>query len=83
MRVKRILVHVNKVLTMITGALVFLLISIPLFTDRKRKAIRIPLAVNVVVLTVILLIIAAYGGAFDKRQDRDRAVHSLIFPENA
>lgn len=68
MGTKRILVYVNRVLTMVTGSLVFLLVSIPL-SNKTRKRIRIPLAINVLVLTIILLIIAAYGGAFDKRKN--------------
>lgn len=65
---------------MLTGSLVFLLISIPIFTRKQRKQIRIPLAVNVLVLTIILLVIAAYGGAFDKRKPEKTAMNSMALP---
>ena len=66
MKFKRVLVHVNKVVSIFTKTLLLLLISIPVFkTNRSR--IRIPLAVNVIVLIVLLLIVAANGGAFSKK----------------
>lgn len=79
MKTKRFLVLVNKWLTMLTGSLVFLLISVPIFTRKNKRRIRIPLAVNVIVLTIILLIIAAYGGAFDKRKQSTAALNDITF----
>jgi hypothetical protein len=80
MSTKRILVYVNKALTVLTGTLLLLLISIPVFPSKSklRRRIRIPLAVNVVIITIILVIIAAYGGAFDKPQKKSTAFNSEI-----
>jgi hypothetical protein len=80
MRVKRILVYVNKALTVLTGSLLFLLISVSIFpfTRKKRRPIRIPLGVNVVVIAVILVIIAAYGGAFDKPKKENTAANTEV-----
>jgi hypothetical protein len=72
MNLKRILVHVNNVISIFTKTLLLLLISIPVFKTNRTR-IRIPLAVNVIVLIVLLLIVAAYGGAFSKKSSQHSA----------
>ena len=70
MKFKRILVHVNNVISIFTKTLLLLFISIPAF-KANRARIRIPMAVNVILLIVLLLIVAAYGGAFSKKSSRE------------
>jgi hypothetical protein len=65
MSLKKILVRLNKGLTVITAGLVFLFVSIP-FSRKGGRLLRVPLLVNVIVITILLLIIAAFGGAFSK-----------------
>jgi hypothetical protein len=65
MSVKRILVRLNKGLTVITAGLLLLFVSIP-FSRKGGRLLRIPLAVNIIVITILVLIIAAFGGAFSK-----------------
>jgi hypothetical protein len=63
MKAKRFLVYVNKVISVFTLTLLLLFISyFP--AAKKGKPIRIPLAVNVIILAILLIIVAAYGGAF-------------------
>lgn len=72
MKFKRILVHVNNVISIFTKTMLLLLISVPVFKTNRAR-IRIPLAVNVIVLIVLLLIVAAYGGAFSKKSSQHSA----------
>lgn len=74
---KRILVSINKVLTIITSGLLVLFVAIP-FIKKRGRLIRIPLAVNVIIITILLLIIAAYGGAFSKKSSNDSALITKV-----
>jgi hypothetical protein len=77
MKLKRILAYMNNVLTSITGSLLILVFSISL-PEKKKKLIRIPIGINILLLTVLLIIIAAFGGAFSKKSATEHVTVNRI-----
>jgi hypothetical protein len=80
MTTKRILVSINKVLTGITTGLLVLFVSIPFF--RKPGRVGIALGLNILLITILLFIIAAYGGAFSRKSSgKGLSMISAIVPD--